>query len=202
MDFGGLGLDNLVGPQSGGDAHQSQLVAVSSSPSSSSLIPEKDIKPVVHGSRFIKQGRSFDGENDKGASKMAKPGDLSGTKMITMPLLHQGTPLLRSNSSLVAADDNNNSSRPQEQMLSFSSTQSEVSFLSSSNNNVGLLEKSSQSKSINFPPYFQPTTASAYARTTGEVIFLFFFFIFGSKLLYASCLIRDFIKRVFENCGF
>ncbi|KAL5753179.1 hypothetical protein ACOSP7_023349 [Xanthoceras sorbifolium] len=139
MDFGVLGLDGLVAPENGAPSTQV------------SLNPETMAKVV--GSRSGKQERSGPCEDDRGHSKMTKTGDFSGSR--TMPL-HQGTPLLRSN-SVVSGDT---AAVQQQQMLSFSSNKSEVPFLSRS---TGLVDRSSQIAGF---PYYQ-NTPSAYTRSAG-----------------------------------
>lgn len=127
MDFGVVGLEGLVGPEGG--------------------VPSQETKTKGLGSGFVKQERSGHGEDDWRNSKMAKTEDLSGSKTM---LLHQGTPLLRSNSI------------HQEHMLSFSSHKPEVSFLSK---DCGLVpERNTQSSNF---PYYQRTPSASYTRNAG-----------------------------------
>ncbi|KAE8707673.1 Growth-regulating factor 1, putative isoform 2 [Hibiscus syriacus] len=86
MDFGVLGLDGIVGPHNG---------APSPSPTQTFLSAES--KPMLLGSRFTKQERSSDSaEEDHWKSfKLPRTDDLSTSKTMS---LHQGTPLLISNS--------------------------------------------------------------------------------------------------------
>ncbi|XVF59223.1 hypothetical protein PTKIN_Ptkin07bG0258200 [Pterospermum kingtungense] len=116
MDFGVLGLEGVVGPDNNGAPSQTQ-------PSSPPLVSAEEAKPKLVGSGFTKQQRSSDSAEDHWkSSKLPRIDDFSTPK--TMPL-HQGTPLLRSN-SLVSPD----TTRHQEHMLSFSSLKSEVPFIS------------------------------------------------------------------------
>ncbi|GMH25200.1 hypothetical protein Nepgr_027043 [Nepenthes gracilis] len=89
MDFGLAGMEGLVCQRNG--------------------VSEQEAKPKCNGSEFVKKERSAPVEENCKSSKMA----ISET----MPI-HQGIPLLRSNSS------------SQSQMLSFSSPNPEISFLS------------------------------------------------------------------------
>ncbi|GKU98781.1 hypothetical protein SLEP1_g11731 [Rubroshorea leprosula] len=137
MDFRGLGLEGLVGPENG-------------APSQASL-PET--KPMVLGSGFVKQERSSEsGEDHLRSSKVPRTDDFSAPKTMT---LQQGTSLLRSNSG-VSGD-----TRPQENMLSFSAVKSEVTFV---NKDGGLGERSTQD-SAGFA-YYQQIPA-AYSRSAG-----------------------------------
>lgn len=104
MDFGVMGLEDLVGSEGGGGGGGGGSA-----------------KLKGLGSGLGKQVKSGAGEDDWKSSKMAKSDSLSAYK--TMPL-HQGTPLLRSNAFPTGEN------RQQEHMLSFSSVKSEVPFLS------------------------------------------------------------------------
>ncbi|KAK8663858.1 hypothetical protein V6N13_083663 [Hibiscus sabdariffa] len=128
MDFGVPGSDSVMGPANGA-------------------------QPELVGSGFPKQERSCDSAEDHWkCSKLQRTDDLLTPS--TMPL-HQGTPLLRSN-SLVSAG----SGGQQEHMLSFSSLKSETPF---TNKDGDFLEMSTQNSGFS---YFQPTP-SAYARNAG-----------------------------------
>ncbi|EOX91755.1 Growth-regulating factor 1, putative isoform 2 [Theobroma cacao] len=143
MDFGVLGLEGIVGPDNGAP-FQTQL------PPPPLLSAEA--KPKLLGSGFTKQERSSDSAEDHcKSSKLPRTDDLPTPK--TMPL-HQGTPLLRSN-SLVSADTSH-----QEHMLSFSSLKSEVPFISK---DVGFVERSTQNSGFS---YYQHTP-STYTRNAG-----------------------------------
>ncbi|GLU13414.1 hypothetical protein SLE2022_300520 [Rubroshorea leprosula] len=137
MDFGGLGLEGLVGPESGA--------------SSQAKLPET--KPMVLGSGFAKQERSSEsGEDHLRSSKVPRStNDFSAPKTMA---LHQGASLLRSNSG-VSGD-----TRTQEHMLSFSAVKTEVPFFSKDG---GFGERSTQNSGF---AYYQhiPT---AYPRNAG-----------------------------------
>ncbi|XWS41738.1 hypothetical protein CRYUN_Cryun17cG0108600 [Craigia yunnanensis] len=143
MDFGVLGLGGIVGPDNGAPS-QTQ-------PPPPTLL-SAETKPKLVGSGFTKQERSSDSAEDHWkSSKLPRTDDLSTPK--AMPL-HQGTPLLRSN-SLVLAD-----TCQQEHMLSFSSLKSEVPFISKDG---GFLERSTQNSGFS---YYQQTP-STYTRNAG-----------------------------------
>ncbi|XVF61399.1 hypothetical protein PTKIN_Ptkin08bG0126500 [Pterospermum kingtungense] len=143
MDFGVLGFEGIVGPDHGAPS-QTQ-------PPPQPLL-SAETKPKLVGSGFNKQERSFDSAEDHWkSSKLPRTDDLSTPK--AMPL-HQGSPLLRSN-SLVSAD-----SRQQEHMLSFSSLKSEVPFISKDG---GFLERSAQNSGFS---YYQHSP-STYIRNAG-----------------------------------
>ncbi|KAL9378703.1 hypothetical protein Peur_030038 [Populus x canadensis] len=145
MDFGVLGLEGLVGPESSSHA-----------PSHVSL-PET--KPRILGSVLTKQERSSSSASAQDdywrASKMPKLDDFSSTK--TMPL-HQPAPLLRPNSMF------SNDSRQQEHMLSFSSPKPEATpFLVK---DAGLVERNTQNHTALSFPYYQHAPLSA-SRSAG-----------------------------------
>ncbi|XP_030975844.1 growth-regulating factor 1-like [Quercus lobata] len=133
MDFGVMGLEDLVGPEGRGG---------------SSKVSDPETKLKGLGSGLVKQHKSGAGEDDWKSSKMAKSDSLSAYKTMS---LHQGTPLLRSNTLPIS--DN----RQQELMLSFSSVKSEVPFLSKDG---GLVDKATHNSVF---PYYQ-RTPSAYSR--------------------------------------
>ncbi|WRX10859.1 WRC domain - like 2 [Theobroma cacao] len=162
MDFGVLGLEGIVGPDNGAP-FQTQL------PPPPLLSAEA--KPKLLGSGFTKQERSSDSAEDHcKSSKLPRTDDLPTPK--TMPL-HQGTPLLRSN-SLVSADTSH-----QEHMLSFSSLKSEVPFISK---DVGFVERSTQNSGFS---YYQHTP-STYTRNAGELTLQCLVSGYGSGSLNAS----------------
>ncbi|XWS45111.1 hypothetical protein CRYUN_Cryun15aG0108500 [Craigia yunnanensis] len=143
MDFGVLGLEGIVGPDNGAPRQNH--------PPPPPLL-SAEAKPKLVGYGFTKQERSSDSAEDHWKnSKLPRTDDFSNPK--TMPL-HQGTPLLRSN-SLVSAD-----TRQQEHMLSFSSLKSEVPFISKDG---GFLERNTQNSGF---PYYQHTP-STYIRNAG-----------------------------------
>ena len=151
MDFGVLGLEGIVGPDNGAPSQtQPPLPPLFSAVT----------KPKLVGSGFTKQERSSDlAEDHWKNSKLPRTDDLSAPK--TMPL-HQGTPLLRSN-SLVSAD-----TRQQEHMLSFSSLKSEVPCFSKDG---GFLERCTQNSGFS---YYQHTP-STYTRNAGSFFDVFCF---------------------------
>lgn len=182
MDFGVLGLEGIVGPDNGAP-FQTQL------PPPPLLSAEA--KPKLLGSGFTKQERSSDSAEDHcKSSKLPRTDDLPTPK--TMPL-HQGTPLLRSN-SLVSADTSH-----QEHMLSFSSLKSEVPFISK---DVGFVERSTQNSGFS---YYQHTP-STYTRNAGN-FFVFWFvtllFLGKKKLVLCGWLwFLIFVRLGFGKCAF
>ncbi|KAF9668440.1 hypothetical protein SADUNF_Sadunf14G0003800 [Salix dunnii] len=142
MDFGVLGLEGLVGPETCSEAPHVSL-------------PET--KPKILGSVLSKQERSASSAQDDywRTSKMPKSNDFSVTKTMS---LHQPASLLRSNYML--SDD----SRQQEHMMSFSSPRPETTpFL---RKDGGLVERSTQNYTASSFPYYQ-NTASSYIRSAG-----------------------------------
>ncbi|XP_030499398.2 growth-regulating factor 1 isoform X2 [Cannabis sativa] len=157
MDFGLVSLESLVGPPShheggGGNGGGGGGGCGGGASSQFNDSDTKSINNGVLGSGFVKQERSGPCDDDWKSSKVAKTVDLSSSK--TMPL-HQGSPMLRSNSLGFHAD-----TRQQEHMLSFSSNKSQVSFL---NKDAALVERTSQNSA--FPFYQRPPTS--YSRNTG-----------------------------------
>lgn len=140
MDFGALGLDGLVGSESGPPSSQVTLA-------SSTEALQKGF-----GSRHFKQERSGSAEDDRGGSKLQRTSNFESAK--TMPL-HQASTLLRSNSMLSLDGSDSHS----EQMLSFSSNKSDASFLSRATSS--LVDRGSQI--AGFPFYQTPSTAAAAA---------------------------------------
>lgn len=132
-----MGLEDLVGPEGRGG---------------SSKVSDPETKLKGLGSGLVKQHKFGAGEDDWKSSKMAKSDSLSAYKTMS---LHQGTPLLRSNTLHIS--DN----RQQELMLSFSSVKSEVPFLSKDG---GLVDKATHNSV--FPYYQRPP--SAYSRNAGN----------------------------------
>ncbi|XP_022740435.1 growth-regulating factor 1-like [Durio zibethinus] len=113
MDFEVLGLEGIVVPGNG-------TLSQTRPPPPPFLSAEA--KPKIVGSGFSKQERSSDSAEDHWkSSKLPRTHDLSTPN--AMPL-HQGTPLLRSNSLVSAC------THQQEHILSLSSLKSEVSFIS------------------------------------------------------------------------
>ena len=148
MDFGVLGLEGLVGPESSSHA-----------PSHVSL---PATKPKILGSVLTKQERSSSSASAQDdywrASKMPKLDDFSSIK--TMPL-HQPAPLLRPNSML------SYDSRQQEHMLSFSSPKPEATpFLVK---DAGLVERTTQNHTALSFPYYQHAPLSA-SRSAGKYL--------------------------------
>ncbi|KAJ6739857.1 GROWTH-REGULATING FACTOR 2 [Salix purpurea] len=145
MDFGVLGLEGLVGPES-----------ITDTPS---LVSLPETKPKILGSVLTKQERSSSSASAQDdywrTSKIQKFDDLSATK--TMPL-HHPTPLLRSNSML------SNDSRQQEHMLSFSSPKPEATpfFV----RDAVLVERNTQNQTALSFPYYQHGPLSA-SRSAG-----------------------------------
>ncbi|XVE86962.1 hypothetical protein DITRI_Ditri18aG0077700 [Diplodiscus trichospermus] len=145
MDFGVLGLQGSVGPDNGAP---SQTQPPPPPPPHLSA----ETKPKLVGSGLTKQERFSDSAEDHWkSSKLPRTDDLSTPK--AMPL-HQGTPLLRSN-SLVSAD-----TRQQEHMLSFSSLKSEVPFICKDG---GFLERSTHNSGFSYYQHIPST----YARNAG-----------------------------------
>ncbi|KAJ7966492.1 Growth-regulating factor [Quillaja saponaria] len=102
MDFGAVGLDDLVGSDTTGFT---------------SLASDPETKQKLYGSGFIKHVRSSTNEDDWRSSKLAKTDAFSASK----PMLNQQrNTLLRSNISLFS------DGQQQQQMLSFSSPKSEA----------------------------------------------------------------------------
>ncbi|KAA8528439.1 hypothetical protein F0562_035794 [Nyssa sinensis] len=99
MDFGAVGLDGLMGSDTGFAA---------------SLASDPDTKQKLYGSGFLKQERSGTTEDDWRSLKVAKTDDFSASKAM---LLQQRSPLLRSNNSILSDG---------QQMLSFSSPNSQT----------------------------------------------------------------------------
>ena len=155
MDFGVLGLEGIVGPDNGAPSQtQPPLPPLFSAVT----------KPKLVGSGFTKQERSSDSAEDHWkSSKILRIDDLSTPKAM---LLHQGTPLLVSN-SLVSADTHHQ----QQHMLSFSSLKSGVPCFSKDG---GFLERSTQNSGFS---YYQHTP-STYTRNAGN-----FFDVFCETLL-------------------
>ncbi|XP_023543094.1 growth-regulating factor 1-like [Cucurbita pepo subsp. pepo] len=133
MDFGVVGLDGFV---DSGDA------------------PSPHSKLKSHGSCFSKQDRSGFVDDDWRNSKIPKTEPISGSK--TMPL-HQGFPLLRSNTFISSSDG-----RQKEHMLSFSSLKSETSLLPKHSD---LIARNPQNSIF---PHNQHKS-SVYSRNTGCV---------------------------------
>ncbi|XVF15392.1 hypothetical protein REPUB_Repub09cG0148600 [Reevesia pubescens] len=149
MDFGVLGLEGIVGPDNGTMETPSQT---QNQPPPPPLLSAEAKPNKLDGSGFTMQERYSDSAEDHWkSSKLPRTDDLSTRK--TMPL-HQGTPLLRSN-SLVSVD-----THQQEHMLSFSSLKSDVPFISKDG---GFLERSSQNSGFT---YYQ-RTPSTYTRNAG-----------------------------------
>ena len=155
MDFGVMGLEDLVGSEGGGGGGGGGGGST---------------KLKGLGSGLGKQVKSGAGEDDWKSSKMAKSDSLSAYK--TMPL-HQGTPLLRSNAFPTGEN------RQQEHMLSFSSVKSEVPFLSKDG---GLADKTTHNSVF---PYYQgtPSTYSRNAGNAfhlGGLVKIFVWFLFDN----------------------
>ncbi|KAK8673072.1 hypothetical protein V6N13_111428 [Hibiscus sabdariffa] len=107
FDFGILGLEGIVGPDSGAP-----------SPSQTQTFLSAESKPMLVGSGFTKQERSLDSAEDHRKSwKLPRTDDLSIPKTMSSP---QGTPLLRSN-SLVSSE-----ASQQDHMVNISLLKSEV----------------------------------------------------------------------------
>jgi hypothetical protein len=176
MDFGVLGLEGLVGPETSSEAP--------------SHVSPPETKPKILGSVLSKRERSASSAQDDywRTSKMPKNDDFSVTKTMS---LHQPTSLLRSNYML--SDD----SRQQEHMMSFSSPRPETTpFLSKDGE---LVERSTQNNTALSFRYHQ-NTASSYIRSAGKYIssssvllsglkFLFFFLL---NLVHGFRLVFDF----------
>ncbi|TKY57922.1 Growth-regulating factor 1 [Spatholobus suberectus] len=103
MDLGVVGLDGLVGSDSGAFG--------------SSLASDPETKHKWYGSGVLKQGRSGTSEDEWRSSKVAKTDDMSAASKAM--LFHQRNSLLRSNATLFSDGHH------QPQMLSFSSPKSE-----------------------------------------------------------------------------
>ncbi|XVF17486.1 hypothetical protein REPUB_Repub10bG0126500 [Reevesia pubescens] len=147
MDFGVLGFEGILGPDNGASS-QSQSQRQPPPPP----LLSAESKPKLVGSGFTKHERSSDSAEDHWkSSKLPRTDDLSTPKTMS---LHQGTPLLRSN-SLASAD-----TRQQEHMLSFSSLKSEAPFISKDG---GFLDRSTQNSGFS---YYQ-RTPSTYTRNAG-----------------------------------
>ncbi|KAB5526565.1 hypothetical protein DKX38_020412 [Salix brachista] len=143
MDFGVLGLEGLVGPETSSEAP--------------SHVSPPETKQNILGSVSSKQERSASSAQDDywRTSKMPKNNDFSVTKTMS---LHQPASLLRSN--YMFSDD----SRQQEHMMSFSSPRPETTpFL---RRDGGLVERSTQNHTASSFPYYQ-NTASSYIRSAG-----------------------------------
>lgn len=114
MDFGVVGLDGLVGSETG-------LASLGSDP---------ETKQKWYGSGFLKQERSGATEDDWKSLKIAKTDDFSASKAMLLP--HRNT-LLRSNATLFSDAAGQ---QEQQQMLSFSSPKSEPLFMERSSHNA------------------------------------------------------------------
>ncbi|GMH14862.1 hypothetical protein Nepgr_016703 [Nepenthes gracilis] len=130
MDFGLVGIEGLVGQNIGAS--------------------EQEAKAKINGSGLVKQERSIPVEEDCRASKVGRAAD--DFVLSTTTSVHQGTPLLRSNSIV--------SNGGRSQMLSFSSTKPEVTF---PYRDGGLEDKSAQNIALSYYHY----TPSAYPRNAG-----------------------------------
>ncbi|KAA0036396.1 hypothetical protein IC582_018253 [Cucumis melo] len=139
MDFGVVGLDSFVDSSDAPSPH----------PASD---PDTNLKSL--GSAFSKQDRSGFVDDDWRNSKIPKTETVSASSK-TMPL-HQGFPLLRSN-TLLSSDG-----RQKEHMLSFSSVKSETSL---QNKDSDLISRNTQNSIF---PYNQQKS-SVYSRNTGCV---------------------------------
>ena len=133
--------------------------------------PSPHSKLKSHGSCFSKQDRSGFVDDDWRNSKIPKTEPISGSK--TMPL-HQGFPLLRSNTFISSSDG-----RQKEHMLSFSSLKSETSLLPKHSD---LIARNPQNSIF---PHNQHKS-SVYSRNTGNhssasVIFIEFSVLFIDK---------------------
>lgn len=137
MDFGVVGLDSFVDSSDAPSPH----------PASD---PETKLKSL--GSAFSKQDRSGFVDDDWRNSKIPKTETVSASK--TMPL-HQGFPLLRSN-TLLSSDG-----RQKEHMLSFSSIKSGTSLQTKDSD---LIPRNTQNSIF---PYNQQKS-SLYSRNTGK----------------------------------
>ncbi|XP_034676557.1 growth-regulating factor 1-like [Vitis riparia] len=112
MDFGVVGLDGLVGSDTG-------LASLGSDP---------ETKQKWYGSGFLKQERSGATEDDWKSLKIAKTDDFSASKAMLLP--HRNA-LLRSNTTLFS-----DAGQQEQQMLSFSSPKSEPLFMERSSQNA------------------------------------------------------------------
>ncbi|KAE8693371.1 Growth-regulating factor 8 [Hibiscus syriacus] len=142
MDFGVLGLEGIVGPDNGAPSLQTRTFLSIES------------KPMIVGSGFTKQERSSDSaEEDHWKNcKLPRTDDLSTPK--TMSLLHQGSPLLRSNSLVITE------ACQQDHMVNFSLLKSEVPSIGKDDS---FLETSTQNSNFS---YYQHTP-SMYTRNAG-----------------------------------
>ncbi|KAF8404843.1 hypothetical protein HHK36_009732 [Tetracentron sinense] len=129
MDFGVVGLDGLVGSESG----------------FASLVSDPETRQKGYGPGFLKQERSESAEDDWRNFKMARTDDFSASK--GMLLQQRTSSSLRSSCSLFS------DGQQQQQMLSFSSPKSEVLLL---NSDGGLVERSIEN--ANFPYYHQTSS--------------------------------------------
>ncbi|XP_061372030.1 growth-regulating factor 1-like [Gastrolobium bilobum] len=111
MDLGAVGLDRLVGSDTG-------FVSLATDP---------ETKHKWYGYGFLKQERSGTTEDDWRSSKLAKTDDISASKAM---LFHHRNSLLRSNGILFS------DGQPQQQMLSFSSPKSEPLFVDKTSPNA------------------------------------------------------------------
>ena len=117
MDFGVVGLDGLVGSDTG-------LASLGS-------VSDPETKQKWYGSGgFLKQERSGATEDDWKSLKIAKTDDFSPSKAMLLP--HRNT-LLRSNATLFS---DAGQQEQQQQMLSFSSPKSEPLFMERSSQNA------------------------------------------------------------------
>ncbi|KAF8377673.1 hypothetical protein HHK36_031057 [Tetracentron sinense] len=129
MDFGVVGLDGLVGSDSG----------------FASLVSDTETRQKGYGSGLLKQERSGSAEDDWRSLKMARTDDFSTSE--TMLLQQRNPSLLISNSMF-------SDCQQQQQMLNFSSPKSEALLLS---NDGGIVERSVQN--ANLPYYHHTSSA-------------------------------------------